>query len=204
MLLLVYKCRKPDADEEIAFGLKVFFENYKDTFWFWEVIEMYRKLILISLIFLFDSESISQIGLTILTVSVFGVAYTFFRPIKGKFEDRLQTFVLWVIFFDVCLGAMYTTCDVTQGQKGNDSLLVNIFFVVLNSSVLVVALGKGIGHVRFFWKKVSLCLMQCFQIFNQGAVSIKRKIARCLEIFTFSTPQSEPFDVEPFLFHEIT
>ena len=142
MLLLVYKCRKPDADEEIAFGLKVFFENYKDTFWFWEVIEMYRKLILISLIFLFDSESISQIGLTILTVSVFGVAYTFFRPIKGKFEDRLQTFVLWVIFFDVCLGAMYTTCDVNQGHKGNESLFVNVLFVVLNSSVLLVALGK--------------------------------------------------------------
>ena len=71
---------------------------------------------------------------------VFGVAYTFFRPIKGRFEDLLQTFVLWVIFFDVCLGAMYSNSDVTED---NDSLIVNILFVILNSSVLLVALGKS-------------------------------------------------------------
>ena len=140
MLLLVYKYR--ESDGEIAFGLKVFFESYKQKFWFWEITEMYRKLILISLIFLFGSESLSQIGITIFTVSAFGVAYTFFRPIKDRFEDRLQTFVLWVIFFDVCLGAMYTTCDVAHRHKGNDSVLVNVLFVVLNSSVLLVALGK--------------------------------------------------------------
>ena len=142
MLLLVYKYRESNSDGEIAFGLKVFFENYKKKFWFWEITEMYRKLILISLIFLFESESLSQIGITLFTVSAFGVAYTFFRPIKDKFEDRLQTFVLWVIFFDVCLGAMYTTCDATHRHKVNDSVLVNVLFVVLNSSVLLVALGK--------------------------------------------------------------
>ena len=142
MLLLVYKYRESNSDGEIAFGLKVFFENYKKKFWFWEITEMYRKLILISLIFLFESESLSQIGITLFTVSAFGVAYTFFRPIKNKFEDRLQTFVLWVIFFDVCLGAMYTTCDVPHRHNGNDSVLANVLFVVLNSSVLLVALGK--------------------------------------------------------------
>ena len=143
MLLLIYKYRESRADEEITFGLKVFFENYKNKFWFWEITEMYRKLILISLIFLFGSESFSQIGLAVLTVSVFGVAYTFLRPIKGKFEDLLQTFVLWVIFFDVCLGAIYATHDVIQDHTGNSSLFVNVLFVVLNSSVLLVALGKS-------------------------------------------------------------
>ena len=142
MLLLIYKYRESQVDEEIAFGLKVFFENYKDKFWFWEITEMYRKLILISLIFLFGSESLSQVGLTVLTVSAFGVAYTFFRPIKARFEDRLQTFVLWVIFFDVCLGAIYTNRDVHRDQKENDSIFVNVLFVVLNASVLLFALGK--------------------------------------------------------------
>ena len=152
VLLLVYKYRDAWTENELAFGLKVFFENYKNKFWFWEITEMYRKLILISLIFIFDSESVSQIGLTVFTVSAFGVAYTFFRPIKNKFEDRLQTFVLWVIFFDVCLGAMYTTCDATQSDKENDSLLVNILFVALNSLVLLVALGKTYKKTAFFYR----------------------------------------------------
>ena len=78
---------------------------------------MYRKLTLISLIFLFGSKNLSQIGLTVLTVSVFGVIYTLFRPIKNKFEDRLQTFVLWISFFDDCLR--------------------------VNASVLLLAIGKS-------------------------------------------------------------
>ena len=57
---------------------------------------MYRKLILVVLVFLFASESSSQIGFTMLTVSASGVLYTFFRPIKETFEDRLQTFVLFI------------------------------------------------------------------------------------------------------------
>ena len=142
-LLLICKCRKSEFQEEIAFGMKVFYENYKDKFWYWEITEMYRKLTLISFIFLFGSDGVIQIGLTLLVVSVFGVAYTFFRPIKGKFEDRLQTFVLWVIFFDVCLGAMYSGCDGTKDHEGGDSLIINILFVVLNSSIILVALGKS-------------------------------------------------------------
>ena len=142
-LFLTYKYRESHENEAVSFGLRVFFENYKKKFWFWEVIEMYRKLILISLIFLFGSKSFPQIGLTVLTVSVFGVLYTLFRPIKDKFEDRLQTFVLWIIFFDVCLGAVYTNWDESQGEGKNDSIFVNVLFVVLNASVLLFAIGKS-------------------------------------------------------------
>ena len=143
VLFLMYKYRESQEEEEISFGLRVFFENYKRKFWYWEITEMYRKLILISLVFLFGSESLSQIGFTMLTVSVFGVAYTFFRPIKGKFEDRLQTFVLWVIFFDICLGAVYTNWTPDhQYQRENDSVVLNVIFVLLNASVLFFAIGK--------------------------------------------------------------
>ena len=89
VLLLVYKYRDASTEDEFALGLKIFSENYKQKFWFWEITEMYRKLILVSLIFLFGSDSLSLIGITVFTVSAFGVAYTFFRPIKDKFEDRL-------------------------------------------------------------------------------------------------------------------
>ena len=143
VLFLMYKYRESQEEEEISFGLRVFFENYKRKFWFWEITEMYRKLILISLVFLFGSESLSQIGFTMLTVSAFGVAYTFVRPIKGKFEDRLQTFVLWVIFFDICLGAVYTNwIPDHQDQRENDSAVLNVIFVLLNASVLLFAIGK--------------------------------------------------------------
>ena len=81
-LFLTYKYRESQEYEAISFGLRVFFENYRNEFWFWEITEMYRKLILTSLIFLFGSKSLSQIGITVLTVSIFGVVYSLFRPIR--------------------------------------------------------------------------------------------------------------------------
>ncbi|XP_067040217.1 uncharacterized protein [Acropora muricata] len=187
ILVLLYKFRDSQEDKEVAFGLRVFFENYKKEFWFWEVPEMYRKLILISLINLLESESSSQIAVTMLTVSAFGIAYTFFHPMKEKFEDRLHTFVLWVIFFDVCLGGVYTTFEGTHEQKENDSLFVNILFVVLNSFVLLVALGKGIAHCKFVWVTVSACLMQGLHVIWQGIRSLKMKILRWFKYLWLSS-----------------
>ena len=172
VLFLMYKYRESQEEEEISFGLRVFFENYKRKFWYWEITEMYRKLILISLVFLFGSESLSQIGFTILTVSAFGVAYTFVRPIKGKFEDRLQTFVLWVIFFDICLGTVYTNWRTDhQDQRENDSVVLNVIFVLLNASVLLFAVGKcmdlSIILIGSFYVPITIFVMQFSLCFTQ-------------------------------------
>lgn len=142
LLVLVCKYRHSETEEEIAFGFRVFFENYKEKFWFWETIEMYRKLILISAILCFEPEGHSQIAFTLIASSAFGISYTLSRPMKGKFEDRLQTFVLWVIFFNVCLGAIYSEPDVGGNHEGSDYILVNVLFVLLNSSVLMFAVGE--------------------------------------------------------------
>ena len=142
LLLPIYKHRQAETEKEIAFGLRVFFENYKKKYWFWEILEMYRKLLLISLILLFESGSHSQIGFTLLIASASGIAYTLFRPIKGKFEDRLQTFVLWIIFFNVCLGSIYGESDGRKNSLENDSIFINVLFLLLNSSVLVFAAGE--------------------------------------------------------------
>ncbi|XP_066020928.1 putative leucine-rich repeat-containing protein DDB_G0281931 [Pocillopora verrucosa] len=148
LLALLWKCRKyPQKHKQFNFGLKVFYENYKDKYWFWEIVEMYRKLIFISVILLFDSESDSQIGFAVIAASASGIVYTIFRPMKDKFEDRLQTFVLWVIFFNICLGAVYSRPTLNEGHGDNNSLFVNVMFLILNCAVLVVAVGKGLFHL---------------------------------------------------------
>ena len=75
--------------------------------------------------------------------SASGISYTLFRPIKGKLEDRLQTFVLWIIFFNVCLGAIYSENNVDGNHRDSGSIFINVMFVILNGSVLIFALGKS-------------------------------------------------------------
>ena len=155
------------------------FENYRRKFWFWQVSEMYRKLIFISWICLFGSKSLPQIGLTVLTASVSWVLYTLLRPIKNKFEDRLQTFVLWILFFNLCLGALYTNWDESQGEGKNDSIFVNVPFVVLNASVLLLAIGK------------STC---CSALFNMHLSHLPKNQGKLLWMMVvFSIPSSFVF-----------
>ena len=144
LLFPIYKYQKCDSEEnEMAFGFRVFSENYKAGYWFWEIVEMYRKLVLISGILLFESDSRSQIGFTVIAASVSGITYTIFRPMKGKFEDRLQTFALWIIFFNVCLGAIYSQPDVSTDQGEDNSMFINVVFAVLNGAVLILSMGKS-------------------------------------------------------------
>ncbi|XP_078348690.1 uncharacterized protein LOC144633701 isoform X1 [Oculina patagonica] len=185
LLVLIYKYRESQAHKEMAFGLRVFFENYKKRYWFWEIVEMYWKLMLISMILLFETESRSRIGFSVATASAFGIAYTIFRPIKERFEDRLQTYALWVIFFDVCLGAIYSQPDVSDDHSQNKSIFVNVLFVLLNSSVLLLTLGKGLVYMRYFWRKVvSSCLVRCSQLICQGCRALKRKATRRRQDFS--------------------
>ena len=145
LLFPIYKYRKCDPEEEeMAFGFRVFFENYKEGYWFWEIVEMYRKLVLISCILLFESDSRSQIGFTVIAASVSGITYTISRPMKDKFEDRLQTFALWIIFFNVCLGAIYLQPDVSTNQGENNSIFINVVFVVLNGALLIWSVGESL------------------------------------------------------------
>jgi len=174
LMLPIYKYRETESEEEIAFGLRVFFENYKKKYWFWEIVEMYRKLIFISVILLFGSESRSQIGFTLITASASGIAYTLCRPMRGKFEDQLQTFVLWIIFFNVCLGAIYSEPDVSGTRVENDSIFVNALFALLNSSVLIIAVVKGVLYLRSTWKTVSSCPKRCFHFICCGCFDCRR------------------------------
>ena len=145
LLFRIYKYRKCDPEEdEMAFSFRVFFESYKEDYWFWRIVEMYRKLVLISCILLFESDSRSQIGFTVIAASVSGITYTISRPMKDKFEDRLQTLALWIIFFNVCLGAIYLQPDVSTNQGENNSVFINVVFVVLNGAILIWSIGESL------------------------------------------------------------
>ena len=117
----------PDA----TFSLSLFYENYKPRCWFWEVTEMYRKLVLMSGLVFIGSHSCSQVGIGLLLSGIFAILHAAFRPIADKFEDMLQTIALLVIFLDLSLGVMLKTSvedipsDVNQENDSVSSLLLS-------------------------------------------------------------------------------
>ena len=82
-----------------AMAVLLLHENYSPSCWFWEGIEMARKVIL-SAVFV-GSESRTPVGIAAMISGVFGMLRGRFRPISDRFEDYLQMTSLLVTSFNL-------------------------------------------------------------------------------------------------------
>ncbi|PIK42269.1 hypothetical protein BSL78_20878 [Apostichopus japonicus] len=113
-------------------------ENYKDQFWYWEIVEITRKVSQTCIVILFGWGSSLSIFITIFLAVIFLTLHASFTPMKDKFEQQLQLASLLAIFLNMLMVAVpaYET----------DSLFVKetmtFILIFLNIGVLGVTFGK--------------------------------------------------------------
>jgi hypothetical protein len=130
-------------------GLSLFYENYKPSCWYWEAVEMIRKLVLISGLTLIGEHSRTQIGLGAIISALFAILYVYLRPIANKFENLLQTVALMAIFLNLGIGVMLKISDDEISpvvNQRNDKVGVSVLLIVIN--VAVIAIVTGGYHVN--------------------------------------------------------
>ena len=131
-----------NVSHKTNFALKFLFENYKPSYWYWEVIEMYRKLLLTSMLPILVSQSRIFLGLAIVLSSFFTVLHAYLKPIKNNSENHLQLISLSVIPAILCIGYTLETMINNQGAelegKSNDQLVISVLLSVLNSLLIFV------------------------------------------------------------------
>ncbi|XP_033119387.1 uncharacterized protein LOC117118799 [Anneissia japonica] len=88
------------------YGLRAFHESYNSRCWFWEVVELVRKLTLTSLIIFFGSTSRTQIGAAAFLAILFLILHVAFRPMKDNFEHWLQLLSLATIVLNLLIGVI--------------------------------------------------------------------------------------------------
>ena len=79
-----------------SYWLNFLCENYKKEFWFWEIVELARKVTQTLLITLFGWEDRLTIILTTCISVLFLLLHAGFRPMKSSYEQGLQ--VITIIF----------------------------------------------------------------------------------------------------------
>ena len=122
-------------------ALKFTYENYKEKYWYWETVEMIRKLIMTTGAALFFYHT--KIGLSSLIIVGMGFAilHATHKPMKDGFENLLQMISLMVIALNLSVGALIQSNigDPNQSnQSDSESWKLGIFLIIINSLIIVL------------------------------------------------------------------
>ncbi|XP_071837771.1 uncharacterized protein [Apostichopus japonicus] len=135
--------------------LRFLYENYQSNFWYWEIIELGRKVSQTLVIVVLGWNSSFSVTITLTLAVIFLSLHISFRPMEDNIEHYLQLASLWVIFFNMLLAAVPAS-DSSSGHLTTDILVTCL--VILNTGVLVIAVVVTIlKMVRI------MCNKNCFR-----------------------------------------
>ncbi|KAJ8036445.1 Leucine-rich repeat-containing G-protein coupled receptor 4 [Holothuria leucospilota] len=125
-----------DVPPEIPVWLKFLCENYREQFWFWEIIELTRKSTQTLFITMYGWDNDKTVFLTICISVLFLTLHARYLPMKCPYDQRLQVlFSLIAIFINVVLASMKRSKEFKSARN-------LLFFLILNTAVLLIIAGE--------------------------------------------------------------
>ncbi len=133
------------SNKGMTSGLRFLFENYKTRSWYWELVEMTRKVILTSGLTLVGQESRSYIGLALVIAGMYGIVFAWVKPLQDETENRLMTTSLAVTVVNLVIGAVsrIPAENITSwNETDTDALVFKMLVFAANSLVIGLLVGK--------------------------------------------------------------
>ncbi|XP_071848106.1 uncharacterized protein [Apostichopus japonicus] len=121
-------------------------ENYKRDFWFWEIVELTRKVTQTLLITLFGWEDRLTVLLTTCISVLYLILHARYRPMKSSYEQRLQMFSLTVIFINVIVAAN----EVPDEHEDSIEVILVVLNVIVLLIIVVELLVAIVMHIEHF------------------------------------------------------
>ena len=137
--------QNPGSGMEMTSGLRFLFENYKHRSWYWELVEMSRKVILTSGLILVGQESRSYIGLAWVIAGMYGMLFSWIEPILDETENRLMAASLAVTVVNLGIGAVGRIPIEnlpSSTDKYTDAVLFQMLVIGANTLVIGLLVGK--------------------------------------------------------------
>ncbi len=126
-------------------GLRFLFENYEHRAWYWELVETSRKVILTSGLILVGQESRSYIGLAWVIAGMYGMLFSWIKPIRDVTENRLMATSIAVTVVNLGIGAVSRIPAeniAAPTATYMDAVLFKILVLGANTSVIGLLVGK--------------------------------------------------------------
>ena len=141
LILGVETYEDPKSITGITVGLKFLYENYKARSWYWELVEMSRKVIITAGLILVGQETRSYIGLAWIVAGMYGALFAWIHPIHDVFENRLMTTSIAVTVFNLGVGAV-SKIPAENLRAPTDSYMDTFVFnlLIVGANTLVIGL----------------------------------------------------------------
>ncbi|PFX15056.1 Leucine-rich repeat-containing protein 15 [Stylophora pistillata] len=164
-------------------GLRFLFENYKPSSWYWELVEVCRKLILTSGLILVGQQSRSYIGLAWVVAGMYGVLFSSISPIRDVVENRMMVTSLCVTIVNLGIGAVsrIPAENIPNSKYSySETVLLKALVIASNTSVIGLLVVQCLVHLYWYFKKwrqnPRLSFSCCLEVFlpltsMQGDVS---------------------------------
>ena len=160
LLFLLYMKRRDTNRQHVSRGpfvtavydsITFLHSNYDEKFWFWEVVEMARKLILTSGLLFFTNDSSTELAIASILANLFAVLHAQFHPIRQslQWQHALQLISLSVISVNIMLGVLkivaadsgHLVSDNGNHNSGAHETVFGILFYVVNGAFFIILLG---------------------------------------------------------------
>ena len=128
------------STQKYPYFIRFLCENYKPRYWFWEIVELSRKVLQMVLVVLYGSHDPLTLGASIAISMVFTVIHAYFKPMKDRFEHWLQMLSLLAIFFNL-LSAVILMIPYND-TSGHRETAMTVFIIGINVPVIILATGK--------------------------------------------------------------
>ncbi|KAJ8049305.1 Leucine-rich repeat-containing G-protein coupled receptor 5 [Holothuria leucospilota] len=133
--LISNHCKEAD----IPVWIKFLCENYKPQFWYWEIIELARKVTQTVLVTLLGFEDALTKLLTVGLSVMFLTLHAKLSPMTSDFEQRLQMFSLTAIFINVLIASV----PIPQNYQAPLSTIL----ILMNMIIVLVIAGEVVLYI---------------------------------------------------------
>lgn len=180
---LLEKKRENESDEvqlkveehDIKTGMRFIYENYSADCWYWEVIELIRKVILTSVLVYSGQQGRLFLGISAIMSGFYAIFFASSKPIPHTFEHWLHLGSLMATLANQLMGMLLRipaeTISMTVNEE-DDSLGITMLLMLANVFLIVMIIGK-IDHYHYdsLQQSKDILLYVTRQLIREPAIS---------------------------------
>ncbi|XP_038048143.1 uncharacterized protein LOC119722169 [Patiria miniata] len=128
-------------------------ENYKPRFWYWEILELARKIVQTLFVLLYGPDDHFTMFATIVISVGFLLLHAYVKPMKVAAEHRLQMCSLGTIFLNLLAASLLLLPSEDAQSSQNRKDVLSVILVLMNLSVIVFVIASLIWTgVKAIWR----------------------------------------------------